>query len=352
MVTDQTKHFATQFKPVIKKLSLQVATAVGKYQPFTELESECVQREAVPFIGDLPKGAGSEYNQYRLEYKIPRSLKEEVDDLVYTPRGMAWWRGRLYERFSLQEPSIKDLLAQPSIREAIDLPQGTIVQVETPYTYGDWVSEHLMCLVRAMPICSPLLLPKHLMNKSYVRRDLELLGVVAVAVDQPVLIRRALVLHKTRHSHYLTKEDVNAYRCAFQINPVQPRSGSILYLSRLGQCSEGYERQYPSELAAGVLQELGAKIILTANTTFEEYRALATDAETVVADFGSAYLNLLNWNTKNLIILFTDAWWDGCALFLSKALGISNIALIRVNNIDRLELHHKLVKCLDSFGTR
>lgn len=342
MLTKQLKQCAVQLKPGIKRLILKIATATGRYQPFTKRERECVQREAVPFVGDIPKCAGHESNQYRLEYKIPRLLQEEVKELLYTPTGMGWWHGKLYERFSLRQPAIKDVLMRP-LEAAIELPQATVVQVETPCTYGDWVSEHIMCLVKAMPLSSPLLMPKQMMDKFYVRRDLEQLGIEAIAVEQPILIHQATILHKTRHSHYITQAEVEAYQRVFAIAPVQPRPGSMIYLSRLGQACEGYQRQYPSQLAADVLQELGAKVVLTKTTTLEEYRDLADQAETVVADFGSALLNLLLWNTKNVIVLFTDDWWDGCALFIAKALGISNVVQICVQNISHAELRRKLV---------
>lgn len=338
-------------KFAIRHFILSFAALSGSYQPFTEHEHRCVQKEAAYFLGDIPKNAGIEHNQYRLDYEVSRSPQEEVCNLLYTPRGMGWLKGTLYERFSIQQPAVKDLLIPPLLNGVTKLSQGTVVQVETPYTYGDWVSEHLICLTRALPICSPLLLPKYLMDKSYVRRDLELLGIETFTVEQPVLVQKAVVLHKTRHSHNWTASEVEAYRQAFRVKPIQPRPGSILYLSREGENCEAMKRSYPSKLTADIMEELGAKVVLAQQTTYEEYRALAEEAETVIADHGAAMCNLLFWNTKNVIELFSDQWWTSCFLFLAKALGISNYALIRVDNIEQLELRRKLIHYLKYFNS-
>ncbi len=337
-------------KASTKRLILKLAAVSGKYQPFTESDRRCVQREAVEFCGDIPLDAGSEHNQYRLEFEMPRPAQTEVDRLLYTPRGMAWVEGTLYERYSLQEPAVKDLLTKPSATRCKLLPQGTVVQVETPYTYGDWVSEHLVCLSRAMPIASPLVMPSYMMDKFYVRRDLALLGIETVTVEQAVVIQKATVLHKTRHSHYWTASEAEAYRNAFGIKPVKPRPGSMLYLSRAGEHSEAQNRFYPSELVGDIMKELGATVVLARNTTYEEYHALGEEAETVVADHGAAMCNLLLWNTKNAIELISDRWWTSCFLFLAKALGISNYALVRVDNMERSELRRKIIDCLECFN--
>jgi len=340
----------SQCKSVLsKKPIFGLATILQKYQPFTSSEKCCIQKEAVSFVGDLPSCAGNEYNQYRVEFKTPRPREEEVKNLLYTPGGMGWLKGTLYEKYSLQAPALKDLLNQPNLKDAIAISEGTVVQVQTPFTYGDWVSEHLMCLASAMPLRAPLLLPKHLMDKSYVRRDLKKMGIEAIAVERPVLIRRAIVVHKTRPSHYVTHQEVEAFRRTFRLQPVQPRQGSILYLSRLGVKSESpatqgqNDRTFPCEMAIEVMQAMGAKIVYTKSTTFEEYCGLASEAETVVVDFGASLFNLLMWNTKKVIVLFTDDWWDGFFLFLSQALGIDHRILIRVDNITRAELRHQLL---------
>jgi hypothetical protein len=337
-------------KHLIKKRVLKIFEVAGRYKPFTESELQCVQREAVWFVGDLPDKAGKEFNQYRIEFKIPR-VPQEVRNLLYTPRGMGWVDGAFYQRYSLREPALRDLFVRPSPNAASPVPQGTVVQAETPATYGDWVSEHLVSLVTALPICPPLLMPKHLMDKSYVRRDLALLGIETVAVERPVLVHKAVVLPKRRFSHYWTADEVEAYRRALHIEPIQPRPGSILYISREGEQSEGTFRNYPSELTAGIMTELGARVVLARQTSYEEYLALAEEAETVIADHGSAMCNLLFWNTRNVIELFNEQWWNGCFLFLAKALGIENYALIRVDNIDRSELRCRIIHHLKCFGS-
>ena len=116
------------------------------------------------FSGDIPRGAGLEKSQGKLEYRLPRE-PQEVHDLLYTPRGMAWKDGVLHRRYSLQEPALRDLYERPIEKPTVILPEGILVQAETPYTYGDWVSEHLCTLATAMPMTMPLLMPRHLMDE-------------------------------------------------------------------------------------------------------------------------------------------------------------------------------------------
>ena len=341
----------------IRWLIYKFAIRSGNFKPYQEIERQVIQREAVRFAGDIPYptnliNLGEKFNPYRQEYKISRPSSEKVENLLYTPLGMGWKKNTLYERYSLRYPTTKELLFRPSLQNARSIPQGTVIQAKTPHTYGDWVSEHLVSLTQAVPITPPLLMPKHLMERAYVRRDLASLGIDAVAVEQPTLIHKAFVLHKQMFFHHWTENEVRAYRQAFNINPIRPRSGSIIYISREGEqpLSKNHYRSYPNKLTAEIMQELGAKVVFARETTYEDYCALAREAETVVADHGAAMFNLLLWNAKNVIELFSDQRWSHCFLFLTNALKISNHALIKTDDIERSNLRRKLVHHLDKFG--
>lgn len=316
----------------MKRLLLFIFSFLGRYVQFTRSQNELIQTEFLDFKGDIPVCAGDIEGQYRLEYKLQRDLQETVANIIYTSAGVAWHDGRVFQRYCLREPSIKEILLKPKIYSIKLIEQGTLVQVQTPVTYGDWVSEHLMCLVRVKYLLPPLLLPEHLMARSYVRRDLERLGIKAEAVSETVMVKKALVVHKTRHSHYLTQEEVDAYRFRMDINPPAPEPGSVLYLSRKNVIGDAFQRSYPSELIEEILVTIGVTVVDTCVATLGDYQALANKAETVICDFGSAYLNLLEWNTKNLIVLYTDEWWDSCSLFLGRALGLKNIIYRRITN--------------------
>jgi capsular polysaccharide biosynthesis protein len=278
--------------------------------------------------------------------------QQEVHDLVYTPRGMAWKDGALHQRYSLQEPSLRDLYRRPVGKPTVILSGGVIVQAEYPYTYGDWVSEHLCTIAGAMPLAAPLLMPVGLMAKPYVRRDLDLLGIETYSVEGPVLVRKALVLPKKRHTHYFTREEVLAVRQAFHVDPVPPRPGSILYLSREGERGEKVRRSYPSAVVGSIMKELGATIVRARETSLDQYRELAAEAETVVADHGSAMCNIVFWNTKSIIELFTDDWWNSCFLMLGWAAGVEDYALVRVNNTTPESIGQRIAQHIDSFRSR
>ena len=311
---------------------LKAFTLLGMYVPFCKQQNMLQRTEFIAFKGDIPAGAGDKSGQYRLEYKVPRDLEETTLNIVYTPSGAAWQEGKILQRYCLSEPSIKQIILKPKSTQIKVVEQGTLIQVQTPFTYGDWVSEHLMCLVRTECLLLPLLLPQHIMARAYVRRDLARLGIEAQAVTEAVLIKKALVLHKTRYSHYVTQQEVDAYRVRMKINPAIAVPGSILYLSRKNVKGESVQRAYPSDKIEAILSVHGVAIIDTNTATLKDYQTLASKAETVICDFGSAYLNLLEWNTKNIIVLYTDEWWDSCSLFLGKALRLDKIIYRKISN--------------------
>lgn len=331
----------------VKQICLDVAKFLGRYRSYSASERALIQREAVNFVGDLPIGT-TEHCHYRVEFLQPRPFQTQINNLMYTPAGMAWIEGHLDVRYSLREPALRDLVREPIPTDSI--PFGVIIQAETPYTYGDWVSEHLTCLSRATPLPAPLLLPRSLSNRPYILRDLALLGTNFIRVEQPIYLQTALVLHKTRFSHYWTKAEALACKQALGVQLKSTRPGSIIYLSRANEVSAAQQRSYPSQLIAEILADLGAKIVYTRETCYEDYLAIANEAETVIADHGAAINNLLFWKTKNVIELYTNNWWTNCFLFLSHALGVQNHALVCVDNRDKAALREHLICHLKQFG--
>jgi capsular polysaccharide biosynthesis protein len=210
-----------------------------------------------------------------------------------------------------------------------------------------------MCTIAAaMPLAAPLLMPSQLMAKSYVRRDLGLLGIEVYPVERPVLIRKALVLPKMRHSHYFTRNEVVALRRALRVEPPLPRNGSILYLSREGERGEFIDREYPSAEISPLLEQSGVKIVRARETSLEQYRELASEAETVVADHGAAMCNLIFWNTKHVIELFNKSWWANCFLMLANAMEIQDYALVRVNDRNPEEIVNRVLQHVRQFQSK
>jgi capsular polysaccharide biosynthesis protein len=153
---------------------------------------------------------------------------------------------------------------------------------------------------------------------------------------------------------YITREEVQALQRAFHVDPAPPRPGSILYLSREGYRGDHHtveaHRSYPSEYITGFMRELGATIVPTREATPDRYRELAGEAETVVADHGSALCNLIFWNTRNVVELFNDSWWGNGFLMLANALGIRDYALVRVNERTPEQIRQQVVHHMKRFG--
>ncbi len=366
----------------------KVAETLKRYKPLSESEKMCVDGSEFLFKGDTPSFSSrtighnlTEYNytnkRYMWTYKIPRTRQENIQNLIYTHQGMGWFEGKIYEKFSLYNPveyilknieryqilprskklrsiveisTLINLFRRPNLRRIEALSSGTVVEAGSLLkTYGDWFFKYLGNLTSAGWI-PPLIIPEFLMNISYVRRDLKRLGIEMKVIQKPVLIQKAMVIRSVRPQLYWTSREVDAFRKAFDINPVQPRASSIIYLSRAGIISNGTKsskgRKYPNKLVASIVREMGGKVVLTDQTTYDEYEKLGVEAETVVADHGAAMCNIVLWNTKKVIELFTNEWWDDCFLFLSKSLGIEDHILLNIDDAEPSQLRQRLTRLI------
>jgi hypothetical protein len=118
----------------------------------------------------------------------------------------------LYEKYSARKPLSKELtelIRRPS--SALTIEEGTVIQSQAPNTYADWVLQHLMTLADNMSfVVPPLLIPAQLWQKPYVQRDLRMLKVQTKVVDQPMLVKRAIVLPHQNPFGSLTTRTVAA----------------------------------------------------------------------------------------------------------------------------------------------
>ena len=364
---------------------IKIAKVLGRYKSFAKSEEQCVEVDPAFFQGDAPTKLFGRLQEgysptdpkeilqlaqllrtsrerHRLEYVLPRRATERVHNLIYTPLGMGWLDGSLYKKFSLLDPykygpttfsKTIGVFLKPKSRNLDYLSQGTLVESDVISTYGDWIFDYLFRLIKSMPVVQPIVLPQYIADKPYVRRDLDALGIKLRAIRNPTLIRDAFVIRKTEPGVYCTREDVEAYRRAFGIKSTSPRSGSIVYLSRSGLSSEAGKkagsRAYPSETVASIVEELGGKVIITNQTSYEEYCQIVSETETVIADHGAAMCNILLWNPRNVIELFSNDWWMDCFLFLGKATGVVNYALINIDDFEHSLFRQKLISMLESF---
>lgn len=313
----------------------------GGWTPVTAAERETVQTDTLRPCGDKPE-------QRRLVYKTPRPDCEIVSDLLYTPEGMGVAGGKIIERYSVRRPSIPEILKTPKTA-ARTIAQGTVIEAETPYTYGDWVGDFVRALATAAP-AGPVVMPAFLAAKPYVQRDIAALGLKMEIAEAPLRIEQATVLRKCIPSYYWSAADVGAYRKAFHIDPPAARDGSITYLGRFGTVSESVQRDYPTETVAKIVTDLGGAVFDTRQSSPDRFNAMAAQMETVIADQGSALFGVMHWRTKNVIELTRRDWWHSANLFIADGAGVENYAVIAVDDLDEAALRQRIEEHLRNFG--
>ncbi|WP_375201303.1 hypothetical protein [Hyphococcus sp.] len=333
---------AVRVKNAIVAPAKRALALAGRWTPNSPADLETTQSQTLTISGDKPE-------QRRLIYTQPRPESECIENLLYTAEGMGVAGGRIVERYSVRAPSLPEILKTPKA-PARRIAQGTVIETETPYTYGDWVGDVICSLVCAERIDGPVVMPAFLAEKPYVKRDLAALGLAMEVAEAPVLIEQATILRKRIPSYYWSEKEVAAYRKAFHLTPPPAREGSITYLGRFGTVSESVQREYPTEETAAIVQSLGGAVFDTRKASPEMFDNMAADMETVIADQGSAIFGVMHWRTKNLIELTRRDWWHSANLFIAKGAGVENYAVIAVDDLDEGALRARIEGHLKEFG--
>lgn len=319
--------------PAIRDIVMRTAAQRGHNLAWPCDGRAVIQAEPVPFRGDVPSGAGVDHHQRRLRFDPPPEARVELGEVTYTALGMAWVEGRLDRRACFEDIGPRHLWLRPGA-PSDRLDRATLLQSQTPRTYGDWVSEHVPQLARALEgktQTSPLLLPAWWHAKPYVQRDLKAMGIVALPVNAPVKIARADVLQKTRPGHYWTSPEAMIVRRTLWNEPSPCDSGTAIYLSRRGERGEGPQRSIDNELTEAAMAQAGVTVVRTAGRTSEDWQRLAPQAETVFADHGSALYNVLGWRSRRIVELFSPNYWDSAFLFLADGIGLCDYHLWRID---------------------
>ncbi len=335
---------AVRLKNAIVAPAKRALAIAGRWTPNSLADLETTQTQTLTLSGDKPE-------QRRLVYAKARPESERVENLRYTPEGMAIVDGKIIERFSVRTPSVPEILRAKKLPPCgIGLEKATIIEAETPYTYGDWVGDFICTLISADKIVEPVLLPQFLVAKPYVTRDIAALGLEYASHDCDTVIENATVLRKRIPSYYWSEKEVDAYRKAFDLTPPPAREGSITYLGRFGTVSESVQRDYPTEETSAIVKSIGGEVFDTHNSSPEVFNDMAANMETVIADQGSAIFGVMHWRTKNLIELTRRDWWHSANLFIAKGAGVENYAVIAVDDLDEAALRARIEGHLKEFG--
>ncbi|MEL6645817.1 MAG: glycosyltransferase 61 family protein [Pseudomonadota bacterium] len=291
-----------------------------------------------------PDGATVALDQHSInerDYTEAVPTKTRHKNVFYSQNGFAWTKGQLDQSLSIMLPrTIGRVWRERPTKAALVIEQGTIIACDHPYTYGDWIVEHLMCIAHAGDFPQPLVLPGWIGDRGYVKRDLDRLGIDYISTDGPVRIEDACVLHKQHPGALLTAADKVAFRKLFGIETGMPRKGSILYLSRDGINSDQVkkDRDYNSAAISKIVEELGGQTVWTGDKGLDDYIALAAEADIVIGDHGAAMMNIMCWHPSVVIEIFDDSWWTRCFVFLSQACGVEYHGAIRTKGRSEDEL--------------
>ena len=316
---------------------------IGRWEDLSAEELECVQKDQINVAGERSA-------QRRIVYKIPRAAYQDVQNLGYNEKGLASVDGQIIARYSIRRPSTAEIFLNQTRKPISTIECGTVIESETPYTYGDWVGDCVHSLINADGIIEPLILPAALAKKAYVIRDVEALGLKYIVVETPVEIKNARILRKRIPSYYWGPQDVKAYRTAFNVTPPPARENSIIYLGRFNTRSEAVQRHYPSEIVARIVESIGGKVFDTREASPAQFDRLAPEMETVIADQGSALFGVMHAQTKNVIELAHETWWHNANLFIADGAGVENYSVIHVNDKIEAQLHRQIVDHLHHFG--
>ena len=352
--------------PKLSRFSNKIARQVGAVRP--KAVPAKIIRHAAMFHGDIPtthrsSGIGEILNPpssraptnfvVHEDWAEKPVARREISGVVYTPDGLAF-QGRAVDLdlSTSRYMSVGQLLKRQALWNLETVNEGTIVAAEHPNTYGDWISEHMKSLALAGKIREPLLLPARFANRAYVGEGLTRLRIAWKIVDRPVLIRSATALLKRRPINLWTANEVQAYRARLGIASMQPQPRSLIYLSRSGVVSEQRQadRMYPSAEIARIVERAGGRVVLTGRTTSNEFRSLAAEAETVIADHGAAVFNLLEWNTRHVVEIAANNWWSSCFVFLSASLGADSHGVIAADQHPGDQLEAVIGKHLGRIG--
>lgn len=307
--------------------------------------------DSVPFFGHRVRQEGglAPHRETRLSFAHERPAYERVSGLAYSPTGKGWVGGQLVEKYSVSPIRLEELRARPpAAPERVQA--GVVVECDSAYSYGDWTHCYLGTLLSVDFPDLPVFIPHHLAQKSYVRRDLEGAGVNWITAEGWVEIEEACVLRKPNPLTYWTPHDVAAYRDAFGIRPAPPVPGSVSYLGRFGFQGEVHARQFPSELAATAVRAMGGTIVSQGDLNTGTAHRFADEAETVIGDHGSGMLNIMFWRPKTVIELFVDNYWVNNTLFVAAAMGVQNMAVLRVDDLSAAEIETLITRCLEYFA--
>lgn len=330
----------------LRELTIPTASLLGMYEGYRKAEEAIhqIDRE-VTFEGTPPAAANHANTQTAQGYVEPRPPFLDEQNVVVDEEGMVWKGRALIRRYSARRPGPKDFLRHLKTGVATkEINEGTLIETAWPNTYGDWYAGLLRYIV-AVPredIRGPIVLNRELAGRSYVKRDLDALGIPLLSSECGVQIKNARILRMLDPHYEFHEQDVENFRKAFSIAPPQPIPGSLIYLARYDFKSEAVDRTYPSELMAEIIKARGGIVVDTRECSPQKFDELAPYAETLVADQGSAMFGVMHWRTKRALELSRDNWWNSANVFMAKATGVERYRIAVIDNADRAFLEAEL----------
>ena len=97
------------------------------------------------------------------------------------------------------------------------------------------------------------------------------------------------------------------------------------------RAGRGAKRELNNAVVEIAMRAAGVRVVRTLGLAQADYLALTDSAESLFADHGSAIYNMMFWQTRRVVELFSPEYWDASFLCFAAALGINDYHVWQIN---------------------
>lgn len=296
--------------------------------------------------------------QYSLDLRLKRNLAEigmlqyggrefisqsSISNTTVLPDGMIVQSSRIHPSSSLYSRLTPEMIMKAayqyfSVQKRPAVPSATIIprQLVDQGTYGDYVIEFLLPMVRSRgDITSQIILDTPYIEK-YARRDLALLNIFDALAIPPggIDVEELSIVPPCQPFDNFQKENLDALSESFPVEQESKVDSSRrIYLSRLGISNANAVKQTRSieneEEIERYLRERGFDIFHPDGTDNQVVREAMVRADIVIFNHGSAAFHLIWGKPRMVIELASEIWWNPAFIRLAYGCGVESYHVLQ-----------------------